>query len=112
MLWLAIGAFGAHRFYLGRVKTGIALIVMLFGALIISAIGTYLFYVLMLDNGTIGDVRNTSTLVNILSGVCYLPFFCWLIWYLLDLIFINVMINKDRQNASMISMKQAENVFE
>jgi protein-S-isoprenylcysteine O-methyltransferase Ste14 len=29
LLWLAIGAFGAHRFYLGRVKSGIALAVLL-----------------------------------------------------------------------------------
>ncbi len=112
LLWLAIGAFGAHRFYLGRVKTGIALAVLLVGAFILFAIGIYLLYILALDPGAIDYAWKASSLTTILSGFGSLLLLVWLIWYLLDLIFINVMINKDRKNANTISTKQAEKVFE
>ena len=48
-------------------------------------------------------------ILSFTSGVLFLV---WAVWYLLDLIFINVMINKDRKNENAISTKQAEKVFE
>lgn len=42
LLWLFLGGFGAHRFYLGRVGTGIAMLLTLGGLLIWDLVDAFL----------------------------------------------------------------------
>lgn len=42
LLWLFLGEFGAHRFYLGRVGTGIAMLLTLGGLLIWALVDAFL----------------------------------------------------------------------
>ena len=112
LLWLAIGAFGAHRFYLGRVKSGIALAVLLIGCIVVASAGGYILVQAIENEGGVGDMVRPFSPYMILSFTSGVLFLVWAVWYLLDLIFINVMINKDRKNENAISTKQAEKVFE
>ena len=112
LLWLAIGAFGAHRFYLGRVKTGIALAVLLVGCIVTASAGAYILVQAVENESEIAGLVQAFSPYMILSFTSGVLFMIWAVWYLLDLIFINVMINKDRKNANTISTKQAEKVFE
>lgn len=42
LLWLFLGVFGAHRFYLGRIGTGIAMLITLGGLLIWDLVDAFL----------------------------------------------------------------------
>lgn len=42
LLWLFLGVFGAHRFYLGRIGTGIAMLLTVGGLLIWSLVDAFL----------------------------------------------------------------------
>ena len=109
VLWLLIGAFGAHRFYLGRIKSGVLMCVMLLGGLALIALGTYLLYVSVVDKDQF--VSDLTTPYIFLTGIGSVLFYGWLIWYLLDVIFIYFMMKKDRQNAATLSELETSNVF-
>lgn len=112
-LWLVIGAFGAHRFYLGRIKTGIALAVLLVVSIgLTTAGGVMLYRAVESDTASIEAIVAPGSSYMILTSVGSLLFFVWAIWYLLDLLFIHLMMKKDRLRAGNMSQADASKVFE
>ena len=50
LLWLFLGVFGAHRFYLGRIGTGIAMLLTLGGLFIWALVDAFLIPGMLQDN--------------------------------------------------------------
>lgn len=113
VLWLLIGAFGAHRFYLGRVISGGIMAALLVVSLVVSGVNGYLMaQELLEENGNnIEALTNPFSTFMILSFITGAMFLIWICWYLLDLVLIHFMMKKDKQRQAAISSQQAEDVF-
>ncbi len=111
-LWLVIGAFGAHRFYLGRIKTGILLAALLVVSIGLATAGGLMLYRAVDSGASIETVVAPGSSYIVLTSVGTLMFFAWAVWYLLDLIFIHTMMKKDQLRAGNLTQKKATEVFE
>lgn len=112
VLWLILGAFGAHRFYLGRVKTGIALVGLFVVGIALTVVGSF-YMMRMVEDGT--QIQTLALTINpftILSYSSMVLIFIWLAWFVVDLFLINVMINKDRTTRGTMMQTQTTQVFE
>jgi hypothetical protein len=112
LLWLIVGAFGGHRFYLGRIKTGIALAVLLVLSVAASVGGS--FYMMQaIENGA--EIMDLALSVNAFTILTYsgsLLMLVWMVWYAVDLILIYFMVKKDRERFALSVDGQASQVFE
>lgn len=112
VLWLLVGAFGAHRFYLGRIKTGAVMALLLVGYLVISGLNGYYMAQEMLNNETsIATITNPTSTFMIITYVTFAMILVWLCWYLIDLVLIHLMMQKDKKTQTEMSSRQAEDVF-
>ena len=111
-LWLVIGAFGAHRFYLGRIKTGILLAALLVVSIGLATAGGLMLYRAVDSGASIETVVAPGSSYIVLTSVGTLMFFEGAVWYLLDLIFIHTMMKKDQLRAGNLTQKKATEVFE
>ncbi len=112
VLWLLVGAVGGHRFYLGRIKTGIALAALLVSTIAASVAGS-VYMMQAIENGEqIVDLALEVNPFTILTYSAAVLMVIWIVWYALDLIFIHFMMKKDRANSPVMSQTQTKEVFE
>lgn len=112
LLWLVVGAFGGHRFYLGRIKTGIALGGLLVLSFATSITGTVLMMRAIDDGKEIMDLALNVNGFTILTYAGTFLRLAWVVWYLVDVILIHFMMKKDRAISTMLSQAQTSEVFE
>jgi len=111
VIWLFTGIFGGHRFYLRRKKTGWAMALLFWGSIVAQSI-LYSIVLQALSGGTrFEGVLQSGTLYSITS-IFAVMFYIWLVWWLLDLVFIYFMMKKDRQSMGLKSPAEMADVFE
>lgn len=101
VLWFFLGLFGLHRIYLGRVKSGLLMF-----ALIVLALGIFLYIGLAEENGGVD-----GTQLVVLSVISIGVLMIWAVWYLADAIFIAVMVKADRKRNVDLSAGRMETVL-
>lgn len=101
VIWVFLGSFGIHRIYLGRVKTGLLMMAMVFAMLAI-----FLVIGLIAETGSLNDM--VLTVLSVISiGIGSI----WFFWCLADVVLIAVMVNRDRKTPATYGTERMESVF-
>lgn len=112
LLWLLVGAFGGHRFYLGRMKTGIALAVLLVLSVATTIAGSFYMIQAVEDGAEIVDLALSVNPFTVLTYSGSLLMLVWTVWYVVDLFLIYFMVKKDREQAATLTVAHSKDVFE
>lgn len=102
VVWIFLGHFGVHRMYLGRMKTGLAIL----GLLIL------MLFLLMILGLAVENGQPSEFTINALSVAGVGVAFLWFGWYMLDVVLIAVMVRSDRKHRRNLGRDHMQQVFE
>lgn len=111
VLWLFLGVFGAHRFYLRRVKTGLAFVILFVLFFAIVALFAAAYSSVISSSSDISEFVS-SPIFWVFSIGRLVVLIAWLGWYAVDLFLIAVMVKRDQRRLALLKEADVEKVFE
>ena len=87
------GAFGFHRFYLGRIKSGVLMLLAGLLAVVAYVVGDRLFYGIVSDmlHAVVSDPSSVSSLDGLVRAliIMFLPALAVLVWVIVDVFLVS-----------------------